>query len=101
MHIYILMSLTNNDYKKILNFYNIEIPKSTRTLKIEATKILGEKLCRCIKKLDPVNEARSIGICTKTIFENKGLSREKFNCKGKRNLTFRKRKMGRKTRRRK
>jgi hypothetical protein len=101
MHIYILMTLTNDDYKKILKYYNIEIPISTRTLKIEATKILGEKLCRCIKKLDPVNEARSIGICTNSIFVKKGLTREKFNCKGKRSLTFRKRKLGRKTRRRK
>ncbi len=95
------MTLTNDDYKKILKYYNIEIPISTRTLKIEATKILGEKLCRCIKKLDPVNEARSIGICTNSIFVKKGLTREKFNCKGKRSLTFRKRKLGRKTRRRK
>ena len=95
------MSLTNNDYKKILKFYNIEIPISTRTLKIEATKILGEKLCRCIKKLDPVNEARSIGICTNSIFVKKGLTREKFNCKGKRSLKFRKTILGRKTRRRK
>jgi hypothetical protein len=84
------MGLTNGDYIKILNYYKIEIPDSKRQIKEDARKILNEKLCRCIKKLDPVNEARSIGICTKTIFNRKGLTRGKFKCKGKRQLTFRK-----------
>jgi len=84
------MGLTNGDYIKILKYYKIDIPDSKQQIKEEATKILGGKLCRCIKKLDPVNEARSIGICTKTIFNRKGLTRGKFNCKGKRQLTFRK-----------
>jgi len=84
------MGLTNSDYIKILHYYKIEIPGSKEQIKEEATKILGEKLCRCIKKLDPVNEARSIGICTKSIFGRKGLTRGKFKCKGKRQLTFRK-----------
>jgi hypothetical protein len=84
------MGLTNCDYIKILNYYKIEIPGSKEQIKDEATKILGEKLCRCIKKLDPANEARSIGICTKSIFGRKGLTRGKFKCKGKRQLTFRK-----------
>ena len=75
--------LTNNDYIKILQYYNKPIPKSKRILKIEAEKIIAGKLCRCIKKLDPTNEAKSIGICTKTIFVNKGLRRGKFKCKGK------------------
>jgi hypothetical protein len=75
--------LTNNDYIKILEYYNKPIPKTKRLLKIQAEKILSDKLCRCIKKLDPTNEARSIGICTKTIFVNKGLARGKFKCKGK------------------
>lgn len=84
------MALTNGDYIKILNYYKLEIPGSKEQIKDEATKILGEKLCRCIKKLDPANEARSIGICTKSIFGRKGLTRGKFKCKGKRQLTFRK-----------
>jgi hypothetical protein len=94
------MSLTNDDYVKILKYYDMEIPKSNRILKQEGRRILGEKLCRCIKKLDPVNEARSIGICTKTIFNRKGLTRGKFSCKGKRQLTFRKMRSSQKTRRR-
>lgn len=84
------MGLTNGDYIKILNYYKIEIPASKEQAKEEATKILGEKLCRCIKKLDPENEARSIGICTKSVLGRKGLTRGKFKCKGKRQLTFRK-----------
>ena len=47
----------------------------------KADKILSEKLCRCIKKVDPVYESKSIGICTKTIFNNKGYTRGTFKCK--------------------
>ena len=90
------MALTSDDYVKILEFYKMEIPKSKRLLKIRADKILGEKLCRCIKKVEPENEAKSIGICTKTIFNSKGLTRGNFTCKRKRSVTYRK---SRKTRR--
>ena len=38
--------ITDNDYKKILEFYKINIPKSKRLLKIQAEKILATKLCR-------------------------------------------------------
>jgi hypothetical protein len=82
--------MTKNDYKKILDFYKMEIPSTYRALKLNAEKILAEKLCRCIKKVDIINEARSIGICTKTIFNRKGLTRGKFTCKKKRNVQFRK-----------
>ena len=83
-------NLTNKDYTKILNFYKIPIPKSNKTLKQKANKILSTKLCRCIKKLDPENEARSIGICTKTIFNTKGYTRGKFKCKKKQSVMYRK-----------
>jgi hypothetical protein len=82
--------MNKNDYIKILEFYKKTIPKNKTQLKIQAEKILSEKLCRCIKKLDPVNEARSIGICTKTILNNKGFERGKFSCKKKQHVTFRK-----------
>ena len=62
-----MTELKNNDYIKILEYYKKPIPKSKRLLKIEAEQILSTKLCRCIKKLDPTNEAKSFGICTKTI----------------------------------
>jgi hypothetical protein len=76
-----MSELTNNDYKKILEFYNKPIPKSKRLLKLQAEKLLSSKLCRCIKKVDKKNEARAIGICTKTIINNKGFTRGKFTCK--------------------
>lgn len=74
----------------ILKFYNKPIPNSKRLLQKHAEKILAEKLCRCIKKLEPINEARSIGICTKTIFNNKGYTRGKFSCVKRQHVTFRK-----------
>ena len=80
--------LNNNDYKKILEFYNEQIPKSNRLIKIAAEKLLAGKLCRCIKKVDKENEGRAIGICTKTIFNTKGYTRSKFKCKGKSTVKF-------------
>jgi hypothetical protein len=85
-----MYELNNNDYKQILDYYKKDIPKSNRLLKLNAKKILSEKLCRCIKKLDPENEARSIGICTKTILNKKGFTRGKFSCKKKRSITIKK-----------
>jgi hypothetical protein len=80
--------LTNKDYVRILTFYKQNIPTSKRLLQKNAEKIMSEKLCKCIKKLDPVNESKSIGICTKTIFNSKGFTRGKFRCKNKRMVTF-------------
>jgi hypothetical protein len=85
-----MSELTSNDYKQILEYYKKQIPKSRRLLKNNAEHILAEKLCKCIKKIEPKNEARSIGICTKTIFNRKGYTRGKFTCKGKRAVTLKK-----------
>jgi hypothetical protein len=82
--------LTRKDYVSILEFYKLNIPKSNRLLKMQAENIMAEKLCKCIKKLDPENEKKSIGICTKTIFNNKGYTRGSFKCKTKRFVKFRK-----------
>ena len=82
--------LNNKDYKQILEYYNKPIPKSSRLLRDAADKLLSTKLCRCIKKIDSTNEARSIGICTKTIINSKGYTRGKFKCKGKRAITIKK-----------
>ena len=81
--------ITNKEYIKILEFYKIPIPGTKKQIQKEAENILSEKLCRCIKKVDDA-EPRSIGICTKAIFNNKGLTRGKFRCKNKRIVTFRK-----------
>ena len=85
-----MSELTNNDYKHILEYYKKSIPKSKRLLKNAAEKIMSEKLCRCIKKVDKENEARAIGICTKTIFNRKGYTRGNFKCKGKSTVKFNK-----------
>lgn len=77
--------ISDEDYKNVLEFYKINIPKSKRILKKKAEKTLAIKLCRCIKKvgLKDENEARSVGICTKTVINNKGFTRKKFTCKKK------------------
>ena len=93
-----MSQINNNDYKKILEYYKQSIPISKRQLKIQAEKILASKLCRCIKKIEPSNESKSIGICTKTIFNSKGFTRGKFKCKGKKFVTFRKSSNNKKTR---
>jgi hypothetical protein len=89
-------NLTKSDYIKILKYYKMPIPESSKTIKIEAEKLLAEKLCRCIKSVDPTNEPKSIGICTRTIFKNKGLTRGSFKCKKTQNVTFKKNKKTRK-----
>jgi hypothetical protein len=89
-----MSELNNKDYINILEFYDKPIPKSKRILKAEAEKLLSGKLCRCIKKIDAKDEAKSIGICTKTVINNKGYTRGKFKCKGKQSISLKKRKAG-------
>ena len=86
------VELTNKDYLSILNYYNKPIPKTQILIKQEAEHIMATKLCKCIKQvgLKIKNEPRSIGICTKTIFNRKGLSRGKFTCKKKQKVEFKK-----------
>ncbi len=85
-----MTELTNNDYIQILKFYKKSIPKTQRLLKLLAENIIANKLCRCIKKVDKKNEARSIGICTKTIINNKGYTRGKFKCRRKTSIKLKK-----------
>jgi inner membrane protein involved in colicin E2 resistance len=94
------LELTNKDYVDILKFYKINIPKSKRLLKQQAEKIMAEKLCKCIKKIDLENESRSIGICTRTIFNSKGYTRGAFQCKKTQSVKFKHNKTKSKTRRR-
>jgi hypothetical protein len=83
-----MSKLTKTDYIKILSFYKKEIPDTFQTIKSEAENILVNKLCRCIKKIEGENEAKSIGYCTKTVVNNKGFKRGKFNCTGKQFAIF-------------
>ena len=91
-----MTQLNDTDSKRILEYYNMEIPKSKRVLQNKAEEILATKLCRCIKKVDVKNEARSIGICTKTIINRKGYTRGAFKCKGKATLKLSKKTSSRK-----
>ena len=84
-----MTQLTTNDYKMILEYYKKPIPGSTRLMKNAAEQILASKLCRCIKKVDKNNEARAIGICTRTIFNRRGYTRGKFKCKRVPTVKFR------------
>ena len=85
-----MTELRENDYIKILKFYKKSIPKTYRLLKLQAENIIANKLCRCIKKVDKKNESRSIGICTKTIINNKGYTRGKFKCRKKTSIQLKK-----------
>lgn len=87
-----MSKLTINDYKHILEFYKKTLPNSKRILKFQAEKLLASKLCRCIKKVDKGLESRAIGICTKTVINNKGYSRGKFTCKNKPSIKLYKKK---------
>lgn len=87
-----MRKLTKQDYTNILHFYKKKIPKSARNLELHAERLLGEKLCRCITKLGPTNQNRSIGICTKSVINNKGYTRGKFSCKKKQYVILSKRK---------
>ena len=80
------MALNKKDYTKILKYYNLPIPKSSSEMKKQAEEVLALKLCRCIKKVSPSNEAKAIGVCTRTIFERKKLTRGAFTCKKKRSV---------------
>ncbi len=92
-------NLTQKDYINILEFYNMKPPKSKRLIEKEAEKLLSEKLCKCIKKVEKGfknDESRAIGICTKNIFNRKGLTRGKFKCKKNQFVKFNKTKKNRK-----
>ena len=80
-------SLTNEDYVSILHYYNLPIPKLKIDIKTESEKILAKKLCSCIKKVGQ-SEAKSIGTCTRAVFNRKGLNRGTFKCKQKRRVIF-------------
>lgn len=93
-----MSELTQKDYKDILKFYNMSIPKTKKQRKRKAEKILAEKLCRCIKKVDKNNENRAIGLCSKSVIYQKGFLRGNFTCKKKQQIKLLKK---RKTKKRK
>ena len=80
------MKLTQRDYLTVLDYYNIVPPKNkkgnlnSKKIKEEAENILASKLCRCIKKVDPTVENKSIAICTDSIFTNRNIKYDAFKC---------------------
>lgn len=100
------IKLSKKEYIEILNFYvnkeNIKNKKNIKinpdkkikpynykysfsSLKTETEKIISEKLCRCIKKVNKriVNKPRAIGICNNSIVKRKKIGIYKFTCKKK------------------
>lgn len=49
----------------------------------EAEDVLAGKLCRCIKKVDPGDEKKSIAVCRASILARKGFDIYGFSCKEK------------------
>ena len=89
-----MTTLSKSDYVKILNYYDLPVPKKQNQMKTKAENVLANKLCRCIKKVGSIrDEKKGIGICTRSIFNKKGLVRESFKCKKSiKNVTFKKKK---------
>jgi hypothetical protein len=78
------MNLTQSDYRKIINYYQIPKQKN-QTYKDTAENILATKLCKCIKKIGLYdnNESVSISTCRERIFKNRGIDFYNFKCKNK------------------
>lgn len=85
-------NLTKNDYIKILEYYHIKIPKTYKNIKKKATNILNDKLCRCVRKLQPEHQNKSIGICKKSVLHSKQITTRRFSCKKKKSVLFKKKK---------
>ena len=96
------MKLTREDYIKILDYYGIKHQgASLTTIKGKAERVLADKLCRCIKRVDNTgsngsktsksktsksknDESRAIAICRDSVLRRKGVSNAgKFSCKPK------------------
>jgi hypothetical protein len=78
------MSLILKDYRAILNFYGINNKSlNNENIKKKAEKILAEKLCKCIKKVNKNDEKKSIAICRSSVLHRKGIDMYKFSCKKK------------------
>ena len=86
------MKLSISDYKKILKFYKLSIPKKSKNIKKKADKIIAKKFCSCIKKVQQKfkKEGIAIGICTKSVITRKGYKRGSFKCKKRRTIKLQK-----------
>jgi len=82
------MNLSASDYRKILKFYKLSIPKKVSNLRKKGDKIIAKKFCSCIKKVRAKfkKEGIAIAICTKSVITRKGIKRGKFKCKKQRSI---------------
>ena len=74
------MDLTSNDYREILKFYRKTVPRLKSARKAKVERLIGKKLCSCIKKVK-LEEKASIGICINSVLKRKGLKLYRFTCK--------------------
>jgi hypothetical protein len=102
--------LNITDYKKILRFYKLSIPKTKKNIVKKAEKIIANKFCNCINKVQKkfiknTPKGIAIGICTDSVINKKGYKRNTFKCKKRRSVKLykggRRRKKKKKTRKRK
>lgn len=79
------MKITKTDYLKVLKYYKIVPDSKTSYKKVQeqAEDLLADKLCRCIKTINPTqkNESKNIAMCTNSILKKKGLKSSRITCK--------------------
>jgi len=69
-------------HKKRIIPSTIKIHTTGRHKLTKTKRLISNKFCNCLKKLEPSYGPRSIGICTASIFNKKGLKRKgQFTCK--------------------
>ena len=76
--------LTHADYKKILEYYKINVPEniSILALKKKAEDALIKKICNCTKKLKSIfRETKANGVCAKSVLKKKALMYHRFTCR--------------------
>lgn len=86
------LQLTNADYKKVLKYYNQQVPRSYRKTKKNAESLLTNKLCKCIQKVKKTMKQRnkslkntdalqrSVGICRDSVLHKKNIDVYQFQC---------------------
>ena len=82
------MNLSASDYRKILKFYKLSIPKKLSNLRKKGDKIIAKKFCSCIKKVRAKfkKEGIALSACTKSVITRKAIKRGKFKCKKRRSI---------------
>lgn len=84
--------MKRNSYSSILKEYKQKSPAKFYTRKKKVERFLAQKFCACIKKLNPRFHEKSIGICTRSVFKGKGLTRRHdFSCKNRRYIAIKSR----------